>query len=51
MDPNYLGAIEMVFAFGVILLIGFQQLYSVNKAKKKLRDKQSATDAKPKDDA
>jgi hypothetical protein len=51
MDPNYFGVIEMVFAFGVILLIGFQQLYSVNKAKKKLRDKQSQTDAEPKDDA
>ena len=48
---KYYGVIEMVFSFGVILLIGIQQLYSVNKAKKKRLERESATDSKPRDGA
>jgi len=51
MDQDYYGVIEILFAFGVALLIGFQQLYSVNKAKKKRLERESATDPKPKDGA
>jgi hypothetical protein len=51
MNQDYYGVIEIVFSFGVFLLIGIQQLYSVNKAMKKRRERESATDPKPKDGA
>ena len=51
MDQKYYGVIEIVFAFGVALLIGFQQLYSVNKAKKKRLERESTPDPDPKDGA
>jgi|GEM_PF-5372297 len=51
MDQDYYGVIEILFAFGVALLIGFQQLYSVNKAKKKRLERESATGPQPKDGA
>jgi hypothetical protein len=50
MDQKY-GVIEIIFAFGVALLVGFQQLYSVNKAKKKRLERESATNPNPQDDA
>ena len=50
MDAKYFGVIELVFSFGVILLIAIQQLYSVNKAKKKRRERESAPESKPGDD-
>ncbi len=48
---NIIGVIEIVFAFGVVLLIGFQQLYSLNKAKKKRLERESAKDPRPNDGA
>ena len=50
MDAKYFGVIELVFSFGVILLIAIQQLYSVNKATKKRRERESAPESKPGDD-
>ncbi len=35
MDQDYFGIVEMAFSFGVVLAIGFWQLHSVTKAKKK----------------
>jgi len=51
MGQDYYGVIDIVFPFGVFLLIGIQQLYSVNKAIKKRRESESATDPNPKDAA
>ena len=38
MDPNYYGLVEMTLSFGVILAIGFWELWSLSKAKKKRRE-------------
>lgn len=51
MNQKYYGVIEIIFAFGVALLIGFQQLYSINKAKKKRLERESAKDPRPNDGA
>jgi hypothetical protein len=35
MDQRLLGVIEMVFSFGVVLAIGFQQLWSISRSRKR----------------
>ena len=45
MNPDYYGAVEMVFSFGMILLIAVWQLASLNKSKKKTRERLEARDA------
>ena len=42
MNENSYGLIEMVFSFGIVLAIGFQQLHSLSKARKKLREREAA---------
>lgn len=34
MDPKYFGVVEMLFSFGVVLVLGFWQLRSVSRAKR-----------------
>lgn len=41
MPQEYYGAIEMTFSFGVILIIAVWQLVSLEKAKKKTREKKT----------
>jgi len=38
MDPNYYGLVELTLSFGVILAIGFWELWSLSRAKKKRRE-------------
>jgi len=42
MDPNNYGLVEMAFSFGVVLLFCIWQLVSLERAKKKTRDKAAA---------
>ncbi len=42
MNPDYYGIVEMTFSFGVILAFGVWQLVSLEKAKKKTREKLAA---------
>jgi len=37
LDPKYYGLIEMALSFGVILALGFWELYALSKAKKRRR--------------
>ena len=45
MNENSYGLIEMIFSFGIVLAIGFQQMHSLSKARKKLRDREAAAKA------
>jgi hypothetical protein len=48
MDPRYYGVIEMLFSFGVVLVFGFWQLWSVSKAKKaRLERERAQLDTRP----
>jgi hypothetical protein len=42
MNPDDYGVVEMIFSFGVILAFGVWQLVSLEKAKKKTREKLAA---------
>ena len=42
MNPDYYGVVEMVFSFGVILVLAIWQLVSLERAKKKTREKLAA---------
>ena len=42
MDPNNYGLVEMAFSFGVVQLFCIWQLVSLERAKKKTRDKAAA---------
>ena len=42
MDPNNYGLIEMALSFGVVLLFCVWQLISLERGKKKTRDKAAA---------
>ena len=44
MDPQYYGVVEMVFSFGVILAFAAWQLVSLDKAKKKARERDESGD-------
>ncbi|WP_154451730.1 hypothetical protein [Methylocystis rosea] len=44
MFGDYFGMIEMVFSFGVVIGLCLWQLWSLEKARKRLRDEQSKSD-------
>ncbi|HEY8215089.1 MAG TPA: hypothetical protein VIG36_13280 [Methylocystis sp.] len=44
MSDEYFGVVEMVFSFGLIIILGVWQLLSLEKARKRLRDEQSHND-------
>ncbi len=46
MNPDNYGLIEMVFSFGVVILFGVWQLWSLEKSKKKTREKAAAAERK-----
>jgi cytochrome oxidase assembly protein ShyY1 len=46
MSDEYFGVVEMVFSFGLIIILGVWQLRSLEKARKRLRDEQSKADDK-----
>ena len=47
MPQQYYGAIEMTFSFGVVLVIAVWQLVSLEKAKRKTREKAARRTAAP----
>jgi hypothetical protein len=46
MSDEYFGVVEMAFSFGLIIILCVWQLWSLEKARKRLRDEQSKADDK-----
>ena len=47
MNPEYYGLVEAAFSFALVVIFGVWQLRSLEKAKKKTREK-AAAEARPK---
>ncbi|MGA2043619.1 MAG: hypothetical protein ABSG83_09630 [Roseiarcus sp.] len=47
MNPDNYGLIEMALSFGLVLLFGVWQLVSLDRAKKKTREKAAARPPEP----
>jgi len=46
MSSDYYGIVEMVFSFGVVIAFAIWQLISLERHRKRLRDKAKASDQK-----
>lgn len=44
MFGDYFGVVELVFSFGVVIGLCIWQLWSLEKARKRLRDEESTSD-------